>query len=89
MLLHRVPKHLPHQQLLPEDTGRSKTSLQANNGCGQPGTATCDMLIALFTVLTKFPLDHRSTRLPTLFIAACLVSGCALFAGAVRVHHDM
>ncbi|KAL3148484.1 hypothetical protein ABBQ38_013926 [Trebouxia sp. C0009 RCD-2024] len=31
----------------------------------------------------------RSTRLPTLFITACLVGGCALFAGAVRVQHDM
>lgn len=31
----------------------------------------------------------RSTRLPSLFISACLVGGCALFAGAVRVHQDM
>lgn len=31
----------------------------------------------------------RTTRLPSLFISACLIGGCALFAGAVRVHHDM
>ncbi|DBB13529.1 hypothetical protein WJX82_000708 [Trebouxia sp. C0006] len=31
----------------------------------------------------------RSTRLPSLFISACLVGGCALFAGALQVHQDM
>jgi len=33
--------------------------------------------------------NTRSTRLPAIFIAACLVGGCALFAGAVHVHQDL
>ena len=90
----RGPKS-PQQQLLQGSSGRTKASLQVSIGSDRQGECTLAAVAAKAELhcterrSTHLDLLCRSTRLPSLFISACLVGGCALFAGALRVHQDM